>query len=276
MVVNHRNVEIARHKMKDVACYSCAPYHKHPVVAHYEYSPFGETIAQSGDLADTFKLRFSTKYWDEETRSYYYGHRHYVPKLGCWLSRDPIEEQIVQRLYLFLDNDAVNFYEYLGLNKVENPEDEEHWFQKALTYGESHRYGCEEWRNYSGKADRSSYYEHFKDVTLQAHSSVYPAISYINRSLISNELLDLIGISSGYIWQLDLGKTSLFYTKKTEKNDSECPSERRYYIRIKVQTNVQYLEKKDGKTCCVLKTFDPQKPTVLEISTREQAGDCVK
>jgi YD repeat-containing protein len=26
------------------------------VRAHYEYSPFGETIAQSGDLADTFRL----------------------------------------------------------------------------------------------------------------------------------------------------------------------------------------------------------------------------
>jgi hypothetical protein len=105
---------------------------------------------------------------------------------------------------------------------------------------------------------------------LQSHSNVYPAISYINRSLISNELLDLIGISSGYIWQLDLGKSSLFYTKKTEKNDSKCSSGRRYYIQIKVQTNVQYLEKKEGKTCCVLKTFDPKKPTVLETSIREQ------
>ena len=61
--------------------------------AHYEYSPFGEITAQSGDLADTFKFRFSTKYWDEETRSYYYGYRFYSPELMRWLNRDPIWEQ---------------------------------------------------------------------------------------------------------------------------------------------------------------------------------------
>jgi len=37
--------------------------------AHYGYSPFGETTVQSGDLAHTFRFRFSTEYWDEETRS---------------------------------------------------------------------------------------------------------------------------------------------------------------------------------------------------------------
>ena len=35
--------------------------------AHYEYSPFGEIAAQSGDLADTFTHRFSTKPFDAET-----------------------------------------------------------------------------------------------------------------------------------------------------------------------------------------------------------------
>ena len=35
--------------------------------AHYEYSPFGEIVVQSGDLADTFTHRFSTKPFDAET-----------------------------------------------------------------------------------------------------------------------------------------------------------------------------------------------------------------
>ena len=31
------------------------------VVAHYDYSPFGETLIESGDLASSFTHRFSTK-----------------------------------------------------------------------------------------------------------------------------------------------------------------------------------------------------------------------
>ena len=68
-----------------------------------------------GDLVHTFKFRFSTKYWDEETRSYYYGYRHYAPKLGCWLSRDPIGERGDLKLYGFVKNDPINKWDYLGL-----------------------------------------------------------------------------------------------------------------------------------------------------------------
>ena len=34
------------------------------VVAEYTYDAFGKTIAQSGSLADFFRHRFSTKYYD--------------------------------------------------------------------------------------------------------------------------------------------------------------------------------------------------------------------
>ena len=60
------------------------------VRGHFEYDTFGNTVAMWGDLAHTFKFRFSTKYWDEETCSYYYGYRHYAPELGRWLTRDPL------------------------------------------------------------------------------------------------------------------------------------------------------------------------------------------
>jgi hypothetical protein len=43
------------------------------IAAHYEYSPFGETVVQSGPLADDFAFRFSTKYWENEGGLYYYG-----------------------------------------------------------------------------------------------------------------------------------------------------------------------------------------------------------
>ncbi len=60
------------------------------VVAHYEYDPYGNTIAQSGDYADLNPLRFSSKYWDGETEFYYYGYRYYSPDMGRWMSRDPL------------------------------------------------------------------------------------------------------------------------------------------------------------------------------------------
>jgi len=88
------------------------------VRGHFEYDAFGNTIAMWGDLVHTFKFRFSTKYWDEETRSYYYGCRHYAPKLGCWLSRDPIGERGGENVYLFIYNNPVDGFDYLGTTSV--------------------------------------------------------------------------------------------------------------------------------------------------------------
>ena len=56
------------------------------VVAEYTYDAFGRTILQSGTLADVFRHRFSSKYFDMETGLYYYGYRFYGPKLKRWLT----------------------------------------------------------------------------------------------------------------------------------------------------------------------------------------------
>lgn len=74
------------------------------VAAHYEYSPFGEIVVQSGDQSDAFTHRFSTKPWCEVTGMSEYELRMYSPVLGRWLSRDPIEENGGINLYGFLDN----------------------------------------------------------------------------------------------------------------------------------------------------------------------------
>ena len=84
------------------------------VVAAYEYNPFGKTISQSGPLADFFRHRFSTKYYDSETCLYYFGYRFYSPTLMRWLNRDPIEESGGQNLYGFCGNNALSFYDPLG------------------------------------------------------------------------------------------------------------------------------------------------------------------
>ena len=72
--------------------------------AHYEYSPFGEISSQSGDLADSFTHRFSTKPWCGVTGLSEYEKRKYGPGMGRWLSRDPIEELGSINLYLSFEN----------------------------------------------------------------------------------------------------------------------------------------------------------------------------
>ena len=87
-------------------------------VAEYDYGPFGEPVKSTGPKANEFPFRFSTKYQDEETGQLYYGYRLYDPPSGKWLSRDPIEEQGGINLYGFVDNDAVNSFDYLGQRKL--------------------------------------------------------------------------------------------------------------------------------------------------------------
>ena len=60
------------------------------VVAHYEYSPFGQVTKSTGTMASENKFRFSNEYVDDETGLVYYNYRYYNPAQGKWLSRDPI------------------------------------------------------------------------------------------------------------------------------------------------------------------------------------------
>lgn len=85
------------------------------VVAHFEYDAFGNTVSQSGERADDFMVRFSTKPLDAEISLYYYGYRYYSPQLGRWLSRDPIGDRGGNNLYLTVDNDLINKIDVLGL-----------------------------------------------------------------------------------------------------------------------------------------------------------------
>ncbi len=76
-------------------------------VALYTYDAFGNIISKSSPLADFFRHRFSTKYYDAETGLYYYGYRFYHPILMRWLNRDQIEEEGGSNLYAFCNNSGV-------------------------------------------------------------------------------------------------------------------------------------------------------------------------
>ena len=83
-------------------------------VAHYEYDPFGNQIVGTGSSADLNPWRFSTKYWESETGLLHYEQRPYLPTLGMWANRDPIEEQGGAGLYCFVKNCPVEQIDYLG------------------------------------------------------------------------------------------------------------------------------------------------------------------
>ncbi|MEK9136380.1 MAG: RHS repeat-associated core domain-containing protein, partial [Bacteroidota bacterium] len=52
--------------------------------------------------------RFSTKYFDAESDLGYWGRRYYHPDIGRWASRDPMEEEGGDNLYLYTGNDPSN------------------------------------------------------------------------------------------------------------------------------------------------------------------------
>lgn len=83
--------------------------------ATYEYSPFGETIAEYGAGASHNPFRFSTKYRDEETGLIDFGYRFYNPETGRWLNRDPIGEDGGVNLYGYVENSPVCKVDVSGL-----------------------------------------------------------------------------------------------------------------------------------------------------------------
>ena len=87
------------------------------IVASYAYDAFGNTVQKSGVKADELKMRFSTKYHDDEAGLYYFGRRFYSPRIARWLTRDPIEEDGGLNLYAYCGNDAVGWIDPYGENR---------------------------------------------------------------------------------------------------------------------------------------------------------------
>jgi RHS repeat-associated protein len=83
--------------------------------ARFEYGPFGEPIRASGPRAADGRIRFSSKYTDQESGLVYYGYRFYNAVTGRWINRDPIEEDGGINLTGVNNGDCLNRTDYLGL-----------------------------------------------------------------------------------------------------------------------------------------------------------------
>ena len=89
------------------------------IKAKYEYSPFGKITSSGGDYKDGNPFRFSSEYFDPETGLVYFNFRFYDPEIGKWLNRDPIEEWGGYNFYTMVENNPINWWDYLGLGTVE-------------------------------------------------------------------------------------------------------------------------------------------------------------
>lgn len=87
-------------------------------LAHYEYDPFGNLTTETGAMAASNPFRFSSKYWDGDTKLAYYGYRYYSPGMGRWVSRDPFWENGGINLFVFLQNSTINSIDVLGLARI--------------------------------------------------------------------------------------------------------------------------------------------------------------
>jgi len=84
------------------------------LMASYSYGPFGQLLSSEGPLAQINPFRFSSEYFDDETDLVYYNYRYYSPRLGRWLSRDPIGEDGGLNLYAMCNNNVISCVDYLG------------------------------------------------------------------------------------------------------------------------------------------------------------------
>jgi RHS repeat-associated protein len=76
--------------------------------AHYEYSPFGETLRATGAFAGGNPFGFSSRFTDRESNLLRYPKRDYNPVIAKWFCRDPAAEEGGNNLYAFVMNNPLN------------------------------------------------------------------------------------------------------------------------------------------------------------------------
>jgi RHS repeat-associated protein len=91
--------------------------------ARYDYDPYGNVTKLSGDLDTDFG--YTGHYYHAASGLHLAPYRGYNPKLGRWLSRDPIGEEGGINLYGYVLNNPLSLVDPFGLDNLNliNPND---------------------------------------------------------------------------------------------------------------------------------------------------------
>jgi RHS repeat-associated protein len=90
------------------------------ILERYAYAAFGERRIMAADFSPrstssyAWDFGFQGQFRDGETGWYNYGYRFYVPLLGRWINRDPIEEEGGLSLYGFVEGNPINATDDFG------------------------------------------------------------------------------------------------------------------------------------------------------------------
>lgn len=82
------------------------------VAATHDYTPFGEDYGGGSGVVNPY--RFKGREWDAEAGLYFMRARYYEPKLGRFMSEDPVGLRGGRNLTTFASNDPVNFADPKG------------------------------------------------------------------------------------------------------------------------------------------------------------------
>ena len=95
--------------------------HSGQIISYEEYYPYGATSYQSvRSQTDTPKsYRYISTERDKESGLTYHGMRYYIPWIGTWLSADPSGTADHLNLYVFSQNNPINFIDLNGRNSEE-------------------------------------------------------------------------------------------------------------------------------------------------------------
>ena len=88
-------------------------------VWRWESDPFGTTAPlqdpDGNGVPTVINLRFPGQYYDAESGLHYNGHRYYDPKMGRYISSDPIGLSGGMNTYAYVGNNPLNYFDTNGL-----------------------------------------------------------------------------------------------------------------------------------------------------------------
>ncbi len=108
----------------NIAC--LIDHQRRKVVETYRYSVYGEediTDVRGSTISDSSvgnPWRYQGKRVDKEIGLIYFGYRYYDPKIGRWLTPDPLGTIDGPNLYAYAHNNPMTYIDYFGLASVTN------------------------------------------------------------------------------------------------------------------------------------------------------------